>query len=322
MSDDFDRWALLSDRGSDDLTEADRLRGGYYRTRTIRSGDMLEIEAYPMLPRRQLAELRRQKPSTDAQKRLNRRNAEKRFRRLAEINFRDHEDYFFTGTVESPPGASLPTLDQVDRILGNYVRRVNRLRKKRGLRNAKYLAVIEGWEEGARMKRLHVHMLLEGGLDRDTVEKLWNAGVRVKCERLIKSMLDQLCQYLLKDPRGRKRWKYSKGNLRQPVVRIAERKISSAAAWRIASDVGGRAAALERLYPGYRIDAPEGMDAVEVRTNPYVPGVFISARMRRAGPLRKKASRRKRKRADFQNSPGGGLREKGVTHDGVRDQHP
>ena len=213
------RWDMLSDRTPDTETLAamERMTGVCYRTRSIRSGDMLEIEAYPLLPRHESAKIRRIKPSPEAKKAQNRRNAEKRFRRLAEINFRDHEDYFFTGTIAAKAGESLPTVEEVSRIYNNFILRVNRHRKAAGLAKAKHLGVIEGTSEGSRQTRLHVHMLIEGGLSRDEMEKLWNAGMIVKCERLVKGMLDQLCAYMTKDPKGRKRWKYARG-LKQPTV--------------------------------------------------------------------------------------------------------
>ena len=286
MTDTFELYEMLCDREADpsQIGEAERRRGGYYRTKSIRSGAMLEIEAYPMPSRAEARELKKNAPTPEAMKRLNQRNAEKKFRRLAEINFRDSEDYFFTGTIQAKAGQTLPTLDEVEKIWAAFVRRINRRRRRAGQQNAKYMAVIEGWEEGSRVKRLHVHALIEGGLSRDEVEKLWKAGLICRCERLVKPMLDQLAAYLLKDPRGRKRWRYSKGNLRQPVITVADRKITSKAAWRVATDAAGRAAALERLYPGYQLEA------VEVKTNPYMPGFYITARLWRTD--RKRISRR------------------------------
>ena len=231
----LEKYALLCDREPDGeaLTALERARG-WYRTRATWSGAMLEVEAYPMLPQGRRGRIRRMQPTPEAMQRLNRRNAERTFRRLAEINFRDEQDYFFTGTIEAGQGESLPTLEQVERIFDRYVRRINRARKKRGLENAKYMAVFEGWEDGSRRTRLHVHVLMEGGLDRDTVENLWG-GARAECRRLVHAQLDRLCGYLQKGPRGKKRWKRSKGNLKPPRETYADRKMNARAAWRICS---------------------------------------------------------------------------------------
>ena len=279
----LERYALLCDREPDGeaLTRMEQTRGGYYRTRSIRSGAMLEIEAYPMLPQAEARKVRKAQPSSEAQKALNERNARLRFRRLAEINFRDYEDYFFTGTIEAGEGESLPKLERVQQLFALFVRRVNRARKKAGLENMKYLAVVEGYEEGSRQKKLHVHALLEGGLSADAMSAMWTAGVITKCARLIHGKLDELCGYITKDPRGRKRWMRSRGNLRESKVTYANRRLSARAAWRVADDVAGRSAALEKLYPGYRIEQVDGHEAVEVRTNPYIAGCYIYARMRK-----------------------------------------
>ena len=290
----LEKYALLCDREpeGEGLTAMERARG-WYRTRALWSGAMLEVEAYPMLPHGMRSTVGRMKGTPAAMQRLNERNAQKTFRRLAEINFRDEEDYFFTGTIEAGPGESLPTLEQAETIFDNFVRRVNRLRKKRGMENAKYLAVIEGWEEGSRQTRLHIHALMDGGLDRDTMENLWN-GMRAECRRLVHAMLDRLCGYLMKGPRGKKRWKRSKGNLKGPRETHADRKLNARAAWRIAEDVAGRSAALEKLYPGYRVEQIDGHDAVEVRSNPYMPGCYIYARLRRIETAQERKERDKR----------------------------
>lgn len=290
----LEKYALLCDREMDGaaLTAMERARG-WYRTKATWSGKMLEVEAYPMLPHGQRAAIHKMQGTPEAMKKLNQRNAEKTFRRLAEINFRDEEDYFFTGTIEAGEGESLPTLEQVEKLFSNFIKRLNRLRKARGLKNAKYLAVIEGWEEGSRQVRLHVHALIEGGLDRDTMENLWRQK-RAECRRLVHAHLDELCGYLQKGPRGRKRWRRSKGNLKGPRETHADRKMNARAAWRIAEDVAGRNAALERLYPGYRVETINGHDAVEVRSNPYMPGCYIYARLRKIETAQERKERNRR----------------------------
>ncbi|MBQ1576479.1 MAG: hypothetical protein IIZ83_05915 [Oscillospiraceae bacterium] len=276
--DDLQRWEMLCDVDVSGETIADpaQVRGAFYRTKSTRSGDMLELDIYPLFGREEKRRLRRHNPTPTAMANLNRRNAEKKFRRLAEINFRHKEDYYFTGTISPGPGRSLPTLEQVNRLYTRFIRRVNYRRKKLGLGPCRHMGVIEGYEEGSRMKRLHVHALIEGGLDRDTMEALWGEGMISQCRRLEKPMLDQLCAYLLKDPRGRKRWRYSR-NLERPKVTVADRKITARAAWRLYTDAAGRAAALERIYKGYTVEF------VEARTNPYMPGVYIAARLWKGG---------------------------------------
>ena len=78
------RYALLCDRlpEGEALAEMDAMRGAYYRTKSYRSGTLLEIEAYPLLPARQREQVKRIQPTSEAQRKLNQRNAEKRMIRL------------------------------------------------------------------------------------------------------------------------------------------------------------------------------------------------------------------------------------------------
>ena len=268
------KYALLSDTLPDGeaLAEMERMRGVWYRTKSYRSGSLLEIEAYPLLPAFQRETLRRVKPTSEAQARLNQRNAEKRLLRLAEANFMA-ADYYFTGTIEGP---DLPDWKAMQRLARAFLRRWNRARKKAGLENGKYIYVIEGHDDGDRKKRLHWHALLEGGLDRAEIKRLWNLG-RARVDELDArgpEGLAPLVKYLSKGPQGKKRWAGSR-NLKGPDISWADRKISARTARRIADERAASSAALEKLYPGHEV-----ID-VEVRTNPYVPGCYIYARLRR-----------------------------------------
>ncbi len=268
------RYALLCDRlpEGEALAEMDAMRGAYYRTKSYRSGTLLEIEAYPLLPARQREQVKRIQPTSEAQRKLNQRNAEKRMIRLAEANFTER-DYYFTGTIEGP---DLPSWKAMQRLVRAFIRRWNRARKKAGLENGKYIYVLEGHEDGDRKKRLHWHALLEGGLDRAEIKALWSHG-RSRCDELDARGGDgliPLASYLCKNPQGKRRWAASR-NLKKPLVSWADRKISARAARRIADERAASAAALEKLYPGHEVIE------VEVRTNPYIPGCYIYARMRR-----------------------------------------
>lgn len=268
------RYELLCDQVSNEeaLSAMEKMRGGFYRTKSIRSGTLLEIEAYPLLPKGMKTSIRKLQVSEEAIKRHNQIAAEKRLVRLIEANFTE-ADYYFTGTFED---AKLPTLEQVRKIIKRFIQRVNYARARRGLENAKYIYVIEGYEEGSRQQRIHFHMVIDGALDRKELKEIWGNG-RTRCDELDPrgyNGLVRLAKYLAKDPKGRKRWSPSKG-LKQPVVTVADRKIRASAAKRIARNASEAAAALERIYPGY-----EHVET-EVRTNPYIPGCYIYAVMRK-----------------------------------------
>ena len=294
-------WELLCDQmpNAEMLTAMEKVRG-FYRTRTIRSGDMLEVEVYPVIPRRVIKEaLNRKGETREAQRRQNQKNAEKRMIRLVETNF-GKGDWYFTGTLE---GERLPTLDEVQKIIQSFIRRVNYRRKQEGLSGARYIYVIEGYEDGSRQKRLHVHIIMDGGLDRKTLKDIWGKG-RSKCDELDPGAyggLINLARYMLKDPQGRKRWRASK-NLKQPLITTADRKVSSKTAQRIAENAAGRAAALEKLYPGY-----EHQDT-DVRANPFIAGCYIYAVMRKKPQEEKGREKGEQGHSDRQGRNGPGIR--------------
>lgn len=303
------KYALLCDQvpNEEHLSMMDKMRGMYYRTKTIKSGTLLEVEAYPLLPKNLNKAARKLEVSKEAIKAHNQRNAEKRFTRLIESNFTE-ADYYFTGTFE---GVNLPTLEEVRKAVKRYIARINYEREKRGLGKARYVYVIEGYEEGSRQKRLHFHMIIDGALDRATLKAIWGNG-RTKCEELAPKSyngLIGLARYLAKDPKGRKRWSSSKG-LKQPIVTVADRKMRASAARRIAQSTSEAAAALEKIYPGY-----EHVET-EVKTNPYIPGCYIYAVMRKKDDGKKKT---KGGRAHEQGNPDRkGSSGAGIQTDGKR----
>ena len=270
------QYALFCDRLPDEaaLAEMESIRGAWYRTKSIRSGALLEIEAYPMKPARNTERMRKMAPTSEAQARLNQRNAERRLIRLAEANFGE-QDFYFTGTIEGP---DLPSWRDMQKLAKNFIRRWNRARTKAGLESGKYIYVIEGHDGGDRKKRLHWHALLEGGLGRATIKKLWDKG-RSRVDELDThgpGGLVPLMKYLSKGPQGKRRWAASK-NLKKPQISWADRKINARTARRIADERATSSAALEKLYPGYTVQE------IEVRTNPYIAGCYIYATMRRKG---------------------------------------
>lgn len=304
------RYALLCDQipNEEQLTALEKMRGIYYRTKTIRSGTLLEVEAYPLLPRGVSRAVRRLEASKEAIAIHNQMAAEKRIVRLVETNFTER-DWYFTATIE---GDKLPSLDEMQKMVGNFIGRVNYRRKKMGLDNAKYIYVIEGYEEGSRQQRLHFHMIIDGGLSREELRRIWGRG-RVKCDELDPKSyngLINLAKYMVKGPRGRKRWVPSK-NLKQPVVTVADRKIKSSAARRIAESTSEAAAALEKLYPGYK------HIETEVKANPYIPGCYIYAVMRKAddGGKKTKQGGKQNEQGDSHRTGSSGA---GMSADGKR----
>lgn len=200
-----------------------------YALKEIRAGEQFEVEIYPQF--KSMDEVPEEgrvikKDNTRAQRNLNDKNARKYVERLINRNF-TNRDIWLTLTFDD---AHLPPDGDIDaalRIIQNYFKRINRRRHKIGLDNAKYVYVIEYSPEADI--RWHYHIVMDGALDMDTVEKCWNQGSRNEVRRLQKDEngLSGLANYIVKEKyriKSEKRWNSSKGNLADPDIRVVHSK--------------------------------------------------------------------------------------------------
>lgn len=186
-------------------------RVGYlYMTKTVTSGKMVEVEIYPVFRNKKDVPREKKKKTRKAQCDLNDKNARKKLIRLMNANF-DANGYWVTLNFAENP----KDLDEVDKVMKNYIKRLNYRRKKLELPNMKYIYVSEIGKNG----RAHVHMVTDNLLDRDSIEDAWRHGKRNHVRRLDPDDfgLTGIATYLSKDPKGKKRWKASR-NLAQPKV--------------------------------------------------------------------------------------------------------
>lgn len=189
---------------------------------------------------------RRERVSAPKQKNLNDKRARRYFMQLLNANF-GAGDYHVSLTYSQD---RLPdTMEQAKRDARNYLRRVDRLRKKRGLPPLKYILVTEGTvrKGTGKLVRLHHHIVVNGGLSRDEMEILWTeqrinwkraaedadyrAGIQkigfANCDNIQpgENGLEALAKYLAKDPAGKKRWSCSQ-NLDKPIAVKNDHKYS------------------------------------------------------------------------------------------------
>lgn len=137
-----------------------------YREKRYYCGEYLDVYIFPVYSQAR-GRSRKSKPTSEAQKKLNKRHSEEKLVRLLHANFTpdDLEIHLtYTEQPESPEDAK--------RELRNFLRRVQRRRKKLDLPPLKYIAVTEIGSKG----RLHHHVTVSGGLDRDELESLWGLG--------------------------------------------------------------------------------------------------------------------------------------------------
>lgn len=244
-----------------------------YREKKIYSGKMLEVEIYPISQKqKKQPRAKKIKETLPKQKKLNDKNAKKHLIRLINTNFTDEDlAVHLTYKEEELPQSE----EEARKDVANYLRRVKHYRKKNGLEHLKYIAVIEYKEkEEGKNVRLHHHIVMSGGVDRDKVEELWGKG-RANADRLKADEFgyEGLARYISKDPRGSKRWTQSK-NLKQPTIRVSDSRYSRRKIEKVAS-AGEDRELYSKLYPGYILND------CQVRVNDITAGTHIYIKMRK-----------------------------------------
>lgn len=244
-----------------------------YREKRYHCGEYMDVyvfPVYPMAPRYQTGRRKKRKPTREAQKRLNQKHAEKKLARLLHANFTER-DLSLTLTFRDDPESD----EAAKRELQNYLRRIRRIYRREGL-ELKYIWQMEKTKRG----RCHFHLVLTGGVDRDTLEKAWKLGYansrRLQFED---DGLSALAKYITKTHRGaeEERCTYrsynGSRNLVDPEPEVSDSRIRSRKRAAELADEEGQAWA--ELYPGFEL----------VEIEPYfyeeTGGVYLWARLRR-----------------------------------------
>ncbi len=222
-------------------------KGRYFIRESIYvCGNYMDADIYPVF---QPAGKRRKrcKPTSEIQQRLNQRNAEKKITRLAHLNFTE-KDIALHLTYDSQPEST----EQAQKDLYNFIRRIKRARKKLGLPELKYLSCTEiGKEHG----RVHHHLIMSGGMDRDTLEEMWGKGfANSKRLQFKEDGITGLAHYIVKDRQFFKRWNQSRNLLQpEPIEHDGIVTQDDMADMAEAIDSKGAWDYFERRYPGFEL---------------------------------------------------------------------
>ena len=278
--------ALPNEAGHDLLSEywrseatATRIGSMGYRTRTIKAGTRLEAEVHPIYGRSMEATARREKLNLtkERQAQLNTKRAKRRLVLLMENNFDYEKDVHVTLTY----AGSEPDMARCRKDVRNWLNRVKRAREKRGLAEVKYIYSI-GHDAD---QRIHVHCVMNGGIGRDELERMWGKGY-ANTIRLQKQGggLQGMANYLYRQnekarDRGERAgchmWCGSR-NLKKPKEHVSDTKISNRKVKRAAMRFGAEGREImERTYPGYAVES------WQVMFSDMVDGVYIRCVMRK-----------------------------------------
>ncbi len=254
-----------------------------YMTKTIEAGNQFEVEIYPVFKSsRDLPDgiVTKKKETRQAQKNLNDANSRKKLTRLVHANF-GPGDYWITLTFSDE---HLPKdFKEMEKIRKNFFGKINRLRKKKGLENARYIYVEEEGTYGT--ERYHIHLVMDSDLSKEEVESKWTWG-RTNIRTINYNgdeSLRGLCNYMTKDPKtykkmsfrtkGKRTWGRSKGNLKEPIERKNKTKFSRKKVLDMAKHRDSIEGILNKSYPGRQFKE------VEVRYNDYNGLFYIYAIM-------------------------------------------
>lgn len=253
-----------------------------YREKRYACGEYLDVYIYPVFSQISKTGRRgKRRASSEAQKKLNQRHREEKLVRLLHANFTP-DDLEIHLTYETQPESP----EEAARLVRNFIRRVQRARKKQGLPPLKYIVVTE---RGSKNGRYHHHVTLSGGMDRDELESLWGLGyANSRRLQFTESGLSGLGHYIVKDPVGKKAWNASK-NLIDPEPKTRDGRISGRQADELAKDTTNNAE-FEKLYPGYFLSEAGAWH------NDINGGRYIVARFYRRDGVFIKPKRKRRKK--------------------------
>lgn len=264
---------------------ATRIGSMGYRTRTTKAGTRLEAEVYPIFGRsmERTARAARERMTPERQQQLNTRRSKRRLILLMENNFKADEDVHVTLTY----AGAAPELARVKKDVRNFLNRIRRLREKRRLPELKYIYAI-GHD---RDQRIHVHVVMSGGIPRDEIEQNWKTG-RGSGRGVANTYrlqeyghgLQGMANYLYKqnekardngERAGLHAWCGSR-NLKKPKERISDTKMPNRKVKLLAGHFDAVAAeVMEKVYPGYRLET------CRVLFSDVVDGAYIRCVMRR-----------------------------------------
>lgn len=272
------RESLIHAHGKAGRPEGERMM--FYREKKVDCGEYREVDIITRTDDAERATKgkrgKRCKVSTPKQKNLNEKNAKRYLVQVGNGNF-GPGDLHISATY-SPE--NLPdTLEEAEKNVTNFLHRVAYRRRKLGLPPLKYILVTEyaypADDTEGKPVRIHHHIIMNGGLDRDAVELMWTKKrinwKRFEADKAYGDTVDRLgwvnadriqtnengvealCRYIMKNPKGKKRWSSSR-NLVRPVEQPpADHKYSRRQVERLAKLGDHGRDFFQKKFPAYEI---------------------------------------------------------------------
>ena len=247
----------------------------FTREKKIDCGDYREVDIINRTDNAEQAakgkRRKRHKVSAPKQQELNDKNAKRYLVQLGNGNF-GKGDYHITCTYAVLPESVAAAEKRVQR----YLARIAYRRMVMGLEPLKYILVTEYkyTKDGTAIRRVHHHIIVNGGIDRDLLELMWtdtrinwrrvdNPDYRDSIQRTgwcnvdriqpNENGIEALCKYVLKDPQGKKRWSSSRNLIRPEMLPPADKKYRPRQIENLVKSPDGGRAFFEKQYRDYHI---------------------------------------------------------------------
>ena len=242
----------------------------WYREKTYKCGDYKEVYIYPVFAQDSKKGGRRKKakPTSEAQKKLNKRISENNLVRILNANFTS-KDMAFDLSYRDEENPS--TKEAAAKDLKNFLRRLKRFRKKEGLSELKYIAVTE---RGERKGRVHHHLVINGGVSINDLAELWGKGyTKAQPLQFNETGLIGKGRYMAKQSLFFRSFNASK-NLIHPQPTKRDGRLSQRKAMEMCQDIYNKEL-YERLYEGYAFAEAKSF------YNEINGGVYLAVRLYR-----------------------------------------
>ena len=277
-----DNTEILFDIYSSDMQEYLQNRYGRnrdlkkYRTKVIESGNMLEVEIYPIWNTRGKANesIKKAKKNKEHTANVNHRNRQKNVIRQINDNFNEKDIWITLGYKRAgDTSKQIISKDKAKKDMENYIRRLRGASKRLGYPPLKYIYAIEQHKNGSA----HIHMIVNFS-DRDMAESLWNEGDYPQARRLAVGDfgLTGLAKYITKDCINGNRY-YSSKNLTKPwkTAKTYDNRVSKLKCKRLITGEIDNKEYFEKEYEKYKF-----LD-MDHKTSSFIDGYYLYIRMNR-----------------------------------------
>lgn len=221
----------------------------HIREQTRICKDYAHFDIYPAFTHTKSRKKKKYKPTSETQKAINQRNAEKYLEMLIETNF-DNNDFIVTLSYGVEPASD----EQAEANAYNFIRRLEYQCKKHGFDKP---CAIWCTERGKASGRYHHHLILKCPLGRDEIKNIWrdkkhpeNGLVQADELQFDEKGLAPLATYLQKKPIGKQRWHRTR-NMKEPIKR--ENDNMSQKQFKALFDEHATSEDYARAFPGYTL---------------------------------------------------------------------